>query len=104
ELNGELARLKNLLPTANDKAAIEPQIANWYSVGGQYAEAMRLLRKVVDADLGFDPSRDPDFAVLRHTREFQAILDQVHRQTPPLSNSRRITAIDERDLLPENLA
>ena len=104
ELKRELARLKNLLPTANDKAAIELQIANWYSVGGQYAEAMRLLRKVVDADLGFDPSRDPDFAVLRHTREFQAILDQVHRQTPPLSNSRRITAIDERDLLPENLA
>ncbi len=41
ELNGELARLRNLLPTANDKAAIELQIANWYSAGGQYAEAMR---------------------------------------------------------------
>jgi glutamine cyclotransferase len=65
---------------------------------------MRLLRKVVDADLGFDPSRDPDFAVLRHTREFGAILDQVLRQTPPVANSRRITTISELDLSPENLA
>ncbi len=59
---------------------------------------------MVDADLGFDPSRDPDFAVLRHTREFQAVEEEVRHQTPPISNSRRITTINERDLLPENLA
>lgn len=104
ELNGQVTRLRDLLPTANEKAAIELQIANWYSVGGQYVRAMALLRKVVDADLGFDPSRDPDFAVLRHTREFQAIQDEVRHQTPPVSNSRHIATVSEPDLLPENLA
>jgi len=36
EFNQELKRLDALLPTANDKAAIQLQIANTYTAGGQH--------------------------------------------------------------------
>ena len=104
EFNKELERLRALLSTANDKPAIQLQIANTYAAGGQYLEAIQHLRKVVDADLGFDPSRDPDFASLRNTVEFQSIMEQVRRQAPPILNSRLIKTIDKRDIFPENLA
>ena len=85
EFNKELERLEKLLSTANDKGAIELQIANTYAAGGQFTEAMSRLRKVVGAKLGFDPSHDPDFAKLRDTAEFRLIMAEVHRQTSPRS-------------------
>jgi hypothetical protein len=102
--NQELDRLRSLLATANDQGTIRLQIAKTYAAGGQYAEAIQCLREVVDADLGFDPSRDPDFASIRSTIEFQRIMEEVRHQTPPVSNSRHIRTIYERDLSPENLA
>lgn len=104
EFNKELERLRSLLSTANEKGPIELQIANTYAAGGQFPEAIRRLRKVVDANLGFDPSRDIDFANLRDTAEFRSIMEEVHRQTPPVHNSRLIATIDERDVFPENVA
>lgn len=94
ELHKELERLQRLLSTANDKGAIELQIANTYAAGGQYQEAIRRLSKVVDADLGFDPSRDRDFANLRNTVEFQPIMEEVRRQTPAVLHSRLVATID----------
>lgn len=100
----ELDRLKKLLSTANDKGAIELQIANTYAAGGQFSEAIRQLRKVVGANLGFDPSRDADFAKLRDTAEFQSIMEEVRRQTAPVHNSRLIATLNARDVRPESIA
>jgi hypothetical protein len=104
EFKQELARLKGLLPSANNRPAIELQIAKTYAAGGQYSEAIQRLRKLIGKNLGFDPSKDPDFAKLRHTAEFQSIIDEVRRQTPPVHNSRLIATLDERDVRPENIA
>ncbi len=100
----ELERLETLLPSANNRPAIELQIANTYAAGGQYSEAMQRLRKLVGLKFGFDPSRDPDFAKLGDTAEFQSIMDEVCRQTPPVHNSRLITTLNDRDVRPENIA
>ncbi|MGH9583389.1 MAG: hypothetical protein ACRD4O_10675 [Bryobacteraceae bacterium] len=104
EFSEELERLEALLSTANNKLAIELQIANTYAACGQFPEAMQRLRKVVGANLGFDPSRDPDFAKVRDTAEFQSIMDEVRRQTPPVHNSRLIATLDPRDVRPESIA
>ena len=104
EFTKELKRLQTLLSTANDRGAIELQIANTYAAGGQFSEALRWLRKVVAANLGFDPSRDPDFAKLQPTAEFKSIVDEVRRQTPPVHNSRLITTLGTRDVRPESIA
>ncbi len=100
----ELQRLRALLSTANDKGAIQLQIANTYAAGGQYREAVRQLRKVVDADLGFDPTRDLDFRNLLNAVELQSMIKEVRRQTPPVLNSLLITTFNERNLFPESLA
>jgi hypothetical protein len=104
EFSKELNGLQALLSTANDKPAIELQIANTYAAGGQFSEAIKRLRRVVGANLGFDPSRDPDFARLRNTAEFQSIMDEVRRQTRPVHNSRLIATLNERDVRPESIA
>ena len=100
----ELDRLRTLSPKANDKCAVQWQIAKTFAAGGQYRQAIEWLRKLVDADLGFDPSRDPDFRPIQNTAEFKALMKKVGGQTPPVSNSRRIATIQEPDLFPENLA
>jgi hypothetical protein len=100
----ELNRVKGLLKSANDKGSVEFQIARTYAAGGQYREAMEWLRKVVDLNLGFDPSRDKLFARLRSTNEFQTLMEKVRAETPAVSNSRSVATIAEPDLFPENLA
>lgn len=104
EFKKELERLETLLLAANNKPAINLQIANTYAAGGQYPDAIERLRKLVGANLGFDPSRDPDFAKLQGTAEFRSIMDEVRRQTPPVHNSRLITTLDVGDVRPENIA
>ena len=104
EFHAELDRLQGLLPTANDEGTVEFQIAKTDAAGGQYGEAIHWLRRVVEADLGFDPSRDPDFLKIRNTVELQALVAQVRRQTPPVSGSRSVTTIQQPNLFPENLA
>jgi hypothetical protein len=100
----ELSRLRALLKRANDKGAVQFQIAKTYAAGGQYREAVEWLRKLVDVGLGFDPSRDPGFRSVLNTIEFQGLMKEVRRQTPPVSNSRFVAAMEEPDLFPENLA
>jgi hypothetical protein len=104
EFSKELARLERLLSTANNKPAIELQIANTYAAGGQFRDAIQRLRKVIGANLGFDPSRDTDFAKVRDTAEFRSIMDEVRRQTPPVHNSRLIASLDAQDVRPESIA
>lgn len=104
EFRKELERLRKLFPAANNKPVIELQIAKTYAAAGQFAEAIQRLRKLVNANLGFDPSRDPDFAKIRNSSEFQLIMDEVRRQTPPISNSRLIATLDKRNVRPESVA
>ena len=104
EFRKELQRLQSLLLVANDKPAIDLQIANTYAAGGQYLEAIQRLRKLIVANLGFDPSRDPDFAKLRDTAEFRSLMDEVRRQTPPVHNSQLIATLHNLDVRPENIA
>lgn len=100
----ELERVRDLLKSANDKGAVEFQIARTYAAGGQYREAMDWLQRVVDSNLGFDPSRDKLFARLQGTHEFQSVMDKVRAQTPAVSHSRLVATVPEPDLFPENLA
>lgn len=104
EFRKELERLESLLSTANNKPAIELQIANTYAAGGHFLEALQRLRELVGKNLGFDPSRDPDFAKLQDTAEFRSVMDEVRRQTPPVHNSQLIATLDDRGVRPENIA
>lgn len=62
------------------------------------------MRKLVEQNFGFDPSRDPDFAKLQGTTEFLSIINEVRQQTPPVHNSQLIATLEARDVRPEGIA
>ncbi len=100
----EIKRLQTLLINGNDRGAIKYQIAKTYAWGGQYRQSMMWLQKVVDENLGFDPSKDEAFRALQRVSEFQALQLKVGSQITRVSKSYRVAEIDEANLLPENLA
>jgi hypothetical protein len=100
----ELDRIRDLLSSANDKGAIEFQIARTYPAGGQYQKAIDWLQRVVRSNLGFDPSRDRLFVKLHSAKEFQALVEEVRIHTPAVSNSHLVGTVPEKDLFPENIA
>ncbi len=53
---------------------------------------------------GFDPSGDPSFLALKGSKEFDDLVEKVHRDFPPVATARFAFATEEKDLIPEGLA
>jgi hypothetical protein len=70
----EVARIGTLLSSAPDKGTVTYEMARTWASAKQWSETMQWLRKVAGLRAGLDPSRDPIFAELRGTREFEEIL------------------------------
>lgn len=100
----EIRRVQRMLRTAGDPCTVQYALARTWAAGGQYQRAIAALQKAVRLKVGLDPSNDAIFAKLRGTREFQAILNQVRRDTPPVSQSRAGFTAGEPDLFPEGIA
>ncbi|MES1257921.1 MAG: SMP-30/gluconolactonase/LRE family protein [Acidobacteriota bacterium] len=100
----EIARLEEALSVAPDKPAVMFELARTWASAKQYPETMNWLRKVAALNVGLDPSREMRFSALRGTREFEAVLDEVRRATPPVSHSRLAFRVPEKDLVPESMA
>ena len=73
----EIARLEKLLPSAPDKITMTYEMSRTWASAKQWPETMDWLRKAADLKAGIDPSRDPLFADLRGTIEFEAIVRAV---------------------------
>jgi hypothetical protein len=53
---------------------------------------------------GFDPSGDPAFLGLKGTKEFDDMVEQVHRDFPVVAQAHLAFVTEEKDLIPEGLA
>jgi sugar lactone lactonase YvrE len=71
---------------------------------GDSEAALRGLRTLAGAGLIYDFAADADFASLRQSSEFAAIVKQVSDNRSPVSHSSRAFALAERDLIPEDIA
>jgi hypothetical protein len=100
----EIARLEKLLPSAPDKITMTYEMSRTWASAKQWPETMDWLRKAADLKAGIDPSRDPLFADLRGTNEFQAILRAVREATPEVAHSTPAFDVQEGDLAPESVA
>jgi len=100
----ELQRTQGLLATAGDPCTVQYALARTFAYGGQYASAMRALRKAIRFNVGLDPASDGVFAKLRNSREFQSLLARVRAGTPPVSTSEVAFTVGEPDLFPEGIA
>lgn len=100
----EINRLEKLLPSAADKITVTYEIARTWAAGKQWPEATERLRQAVSFNAGLDPAREPLFASLRGTREFEAIVVAALDATPPVSHSAPAFQVPEGDLVPESMA
>ncbi|MBZ5603911.1 MAG: hypothetical protein LAO79_16555 [Acidobacteriia bacterium] len=98
----EVERIESLLTYASDKVTVTYVMARTWASAKQWPQAVEWLRKT--AGTGLDPSRDPAFADVQKTAEFESIMTAVREATPPVSHSARAFEIPEGDLVPESMA
>jgi len=104
EVREQIALLEKLKDTAADQGAILYVLSTAKQHLGETREALELLKKSVAMKEGFDPSGDPAFGGLKGTKEFDDLVDQVHRDFPVVAQARLAFVTEEKDLIPEGLA
>jgi len=71
---------------------------------GGTAEALRLLDRIASMGVLIEPGADADFAKLKETPEFQAILRKLATLTVPIGRSTVAFTLREKDLITEGVA
>ncbi len=101
KLRETLRELKPLMP---GNPGVIYNLAASDAVLGDKPAALRGLRNLAGAGLIYDFAADGDFASLRESSEFTAIVKQVDGNKKPVSRSSPAFALAERDLIPEDIA
>jgi sugar lactone lactonase YvrE len=104
ETREQIALLEKLRPTVPDRGAILCLLSAAKQHLGETLEALRLLKECVALHEGFDPSGDPAFLGLKGTKEFDELVESVHRDFPAVAQARLAFITEEKDLIPEGLA
>jgi hypothetical protein len=96
-----LAALQPLLP-GNPRILYNLAAADAHL--GHAEQALTELTDLAGSGLIYDFSADGDFASLRESPRFAAVLHQVELNRNPIAHASFVSALPERDLLPEDLA
>jgi hypothetical protein len=108
----DYARLRDTLVELRPLLPGNPQILYSLAVAdarlGQPERALAELNSLADAGLVYDFhadfSTDGEFASLRGSNGFAALLRRVERNRKPVAHAEPVSALPERDLLPEDIA
>ncbi|MGA2131352.1 MAG: hypothetical protein ABSH50_03480 [Bryobacteraceae bacterium] len=100
-LRDALTGLQALLP---GNARILYKLADAEARLGHNTQALAELADLAAAGLIYDFAADEDFASLRATPQFAAILRQTDRNRQPVGHAVAVQLLPEPDLLPEDLA
>jgi len=71
---------------------------------GETTDALTALKECIALREGFDPSGGPSFTGLKNSKEFQDLVEVVHRDFPVVGQGQVAFVTDEKDLVPEGLA
>jgi hypothetical protein len=104
EIREQIALLEKLKPTVPDRGAVLYLLSEAKEHLGETLDALKLLKECLALREGFDPSGDPAFAGLKGTKEFDDLVDAVHRDFPAIGGARLEFVTQEKDLIPEGLA
>jgi hypothetical protein len=104
EIRAEMAAAERLLGKTPDRAAVLYLLAALHAQLGEIHEAMTNLKECVSLKEGFDPAGGPEFAALKGAREYDQLLEQVHKDFPAVNQARLAYVTTEKDLVPEGLA
>jgi sugar lactone lactonase YvrE len=101
KLRDTLTELKSLMP---GNPTITHKLAGADAMLGDSQAALAELRKLAGMGLVYDFAADMDFSSLRGTSGFAAILKRIDENKRPVSHSSLAFALEEPDLIPEDLA
>lgn len=104
DLRKQLELGETLLGKTPDRAAILYFLAGTHALLHEPHEAISNLKDCIMAKEGFDPTRDPLFAGLKYSTEFQHLTDLVHKDFPEVTRAQIAFVAPEKNLIPEGLA
>jgi hypothetical protein len=104
QVRGQIALLEELKSAVPGRGAVPFLLSIAKLHLGETREALELLKKSMAMKEGFDPSGDPAFLGLKGTKEFDDLVEQVHRDFPAVARARLAFVTEEKDLIPEGLA
>jgi hypothetical protein len=104
EIRAQIAAVEKLQHTFPDQGAAFYFLAAAKEHLRETREALDLLKKCLALQEGFDPSGDPAFLELKELKEFNALIESVHRDFPVAMQAREAFRTSEKDLVPEGLA
>jgi hypothetical protein len=104
ELRTHITSVEQLMPKLPDRGSALFLLAAWKQRLGETREAIALLKECVALQEGFDPSGEPAFSGLEGTKEFDALVERVHRDFPVVAQAQQALITQEKDLVPEGLA
>ncbi len=101
KLRATLLELQPLLP---GNSRLTYNLAASEAKLGNRSAALTGLRNLADMGLIYDIGADEDFATLKGSSEFAAIVKRIESNKKPVSHSSVAFPLKERDLIPEDLA
>jgi hypothetical protein len=104
EVRDQIAIIEKLQPIVPDRGAALYFLSTAKQHLGETREALALLKECLALREGFDPVGDPAFFGLRGSKEFEELVEKIHRDFPPVAAARFAFVTEERDLIPEGLA
>ena len=104
EVRAQIAAVEKLKSVVPDRGAVLYFLSTAKQHLGETLEALALLKKCLALREGFDPSGSPAFRGLKGMKEFDDLVDSVHRDFPPVGRARLAFVTEEKDLIPEGLA
>ena len=104
EIRAEMATAENLLGKTPDRGAVLYFLAATHAQLQEPSEAMDNLKQCLALKEGIDPSGEPAFAGLKESKDFQLLVEQVHKDFPFVSTAKPAFTTIEKDLVPEGLA
>lgn len=104
ETREQITQLEELQSVVPSRAAVPFLLSIAKLHLGETREAIELLKKSMAMKEGFDPSGDPAFLGLKGMKEFDDLVEKVHRDFPVVAQARLAFVTEEKDLIPEGLA
>src|SRR5579863_1321341 len=104
EIRQQIALAEKLMGVVPDRGGALYLLAEQKQHFAETLEVLRLLKECVALREGFDPSGGPSFTGLKEQKEFQDMVESVHRDFPVATQGRVAFVTEEKDLIPEGLA
>jgi SMP-30/Gluconolactonase/LRE-like region len=104
EIRQQIALVEKLKDVVPDRGGALYFLAAEKQHLGETLDALKLLKQCLALREGFDPSGGPSFAGLKDQKEFQGMVESVHRDFPVVAGGHLAFVTEEKDLVPEGLA